>query len=277
MLKKIHHVGIVVRSVDEAMGFYRDMLGLPVAKDEVLADHGVRGVLLPAGETEIELLEPTQPDTAIAHFLGKGEGLHHICFETDDVDAELIGARAKGIELIDQKPRRGLAGMIGFLHPQSSRGVLIEFATPLPGVHIPPPGPTVRNFDHVVVAARDLDGAAQTFSNNFDLTVRSRAEVPGLGIRNVVMPVGSGNGYLEIVSPLGKNSPVEKFLDERGEGLFLISLEVADLGNAVGMLRDRGVRVGDPVPGSDGNTLAFISPRNTHGVSIQLLARGGGH
>ena len=136
MLKKIHHVGVVVQSADEAMKFYRDALGLKVTADRVIEDQGVRGVLLEIGGSEIELLEPTRNDTGVAKFLeSRGEGMHHICFESDDVDAELEGARQKGIELIDQKPRLGLAGMICFLHPKSNHGVLVEFATPLTDGH----------------------------------------------------------------------------------------------------------------------------------------------
>ena len=136
MLNKIHHVGVVVKSADEAMKFYRDALGLKVTADRVIEDQGVRGVLLEIGGSEIELLEPTRDDTGVAKFLAsRGEGMHHICFESDDVDAELEGAREKGIELIDQKPRLGLAGMICFLHPKSNHGVLVEFATPLKDGH----------------------------------------------------------------------------------------------------------------------------------------------
>ncbi|GMV85803.1 MAG: methylmalonyl-CoA epimerase [Dehalococcoidia bacterium] len=136
MLTKIHHVGVVVHSADEALKFYRDALGLPVTADRIIEDQGVRGVLLQIGNSEIELLEPTRDDTGVAKFLAsRGEGMHHICFESDNVDAELEGARAKGLELIDQKPRPGLAGMICFLHPKANHGVLVEFATPLAEGH----------------------------------------------------------------------------------------------------------------------------------------------
>ena len=136
MLKKIHHVGVVVKSADEAMKFYRDALGLEVTEDRVIEDQGVRGVLLKIGNSEIELLEPTRDDTGVAKFLAtRGEGMHHICFESDDVQAELEGARAKGIPLIDEQPRLGLAGMICFLHPKANHGVLVEFATPLAEGH----------------------------------------------------------------------------------------------------------------------------------------------
>lgn len=136
MLSKVHHVGVVVKSADEALKFYRDALGLPVTADRVIEDQGVRGVLLKIGGSEIELLEPTREGTGVARFLAtRGEGMHHICFESDDVDKELEGARQKGIELIDQKPRLGLAGMICFLHPKSNHGVLVELATPLADGH----------------------------------------------------------------------------------------------------------------------------------------------
>ncbi len=136
MLKKIHHVGVVVHSADEALKFYRDALGLDVTADRVIEDQGVRGVLLQIGNSEIELLEPTRDDTGVAKFLAtRGEGMHHICFESDDVGAELEAAKAKGIEVIDQQPRLGLAGMICFLHPKANHGVLVEFATPLSEGH----------------------------------------------------------------------------------------------------------------------------------------------
>jgi methylmalonyl-CoA/ethylmalonyl-CoA epimerase len=132
MLRKIHHVGIVVRNLEEAYAFYRDTLGLPVHKTAVVEDQGVKAALLTIGNSEIELLEPINPNGGVAKFLERrGEGLHHICFETDDVVAEIAATKAKGIDLIDQTPRKGLAGMICFLHPRANHGVLVEYAQPM--------------------------------------------------------------------------------------------------------------------------------------------------
>jgi methylmalonyl-CoA epimerase len=131
MLRKIHHVGIVVRNLDDAYKFYRDTLGLHVHKEAVVEDQGVKAALLTIGNSEIELLEPINENGGVAKFLERrGEGLHHICFETDNVAAELAATKAKGIALIDQAPRKGLAGMICFLHPKANNGVLIEYAQP---------------------------------------------------------------------------------------------------------------------------------------------------
>jgi methylmalonyl-CoA/ethylmalonyl-CoA epimerase len=131
MLTKIHHVGIVVHSIEAAYAFYRDTLSLRVHKEDIIQDQGVRAALLTIGVSEIELLEPIESGTGVARFLERrGEGIHHLCFATDDVAGELAAAKAKGLPLIDQHPRPGLAGMICFLHPKASHGVLIEYAQP---------------------------------------------------------------------------------------------------------------------------------------------------
>lgn len=132
MIQKIHHIGVAVSSLEEALKFYRDVLGLPVHASATVEDQGVKAALLTIGESEIELLEPLSLESPVGRFLQrKGEGLHHICFQTPDVAAELEGLKAKGVELVDQQPRRGLAGMICFLHPRASAGVLVELATPV--------------------------------------------------------------------------------------------------------------------------------------------------
>lgn len=132
MIQKIHHIGIAVHSLEEALRFYRDILGLHVHASATVEDQGVKAALLTIGESEIELLEPLSPESAVGRFLQRrGEGLHHICFQTPDVAAELEALKGKGVELVDQQPRRGLAGMVCFLHPRASRGVLVELATPV--------------------------------------------------------------------------------------------------------------------------------------------------
>ncbi|TMC00257.1 MAG: methylmalonyl-CoA epimerase [Chloroflexi bacterium] len=132
MIEKIHHIGIAVHSLDEALKFYRDTFGLHVHAQDTVQDQGVKAALLTIGSSEIELLEPLSPESAVGRFLArKGEGLHHICFQTPDVDGDLQALKEKSVELVDQQPRRGIAGMICFLHPKASRGVLVELATPM--------------------------------------------------------------------------------------------------------------------------------------------------
>ena len=132
MLKRIHHVGVVVPNLEAGLKFWRDTLGLRLIKSATVEDQGVKAALLDAGGSEIELLEPINPEGGVGKFLARrGGGLHHVCFESDGVNADLEAARAMGIQLIDQKPRKGLAGMICFLHPKATRGALVEYAEPI--------------------------------------------------------------------------------------------------------------------------------------------------
>ena len=131
MLTRIHHVGVVVPNLEDGLKFWRDTLGMRLTKSATIQDQGVRAALLEIGGSEIELLEPLSAEGGVGKFLARrGGGLHHVCFETDDVTRELESARARGLQLIDQSPRPGLAGMICFLHPKATRGVLVEYAQP---------------------------------------------------------------------------------------------------------------------------------------------------
>lgn len=126
-VRRVHHVGIVVRSIDDAYAFFRDGLGLALLKEELIQDQGVRAALLDLGNSFLELLEPTVPDTGIARYLERrGEGLHHVCLEVDDIHAALADLKSKGIQLIDETPRPGLTGEIAFVHPSALHGVLVE-------------------------------------------------------------------------------------------------------------------------------------------------------
>ena len=130
MIKKVDHVAIVVRNLDEALKLYEDMFGIKAAKIETIPQQGVKAALLPIKDGgEIELLEPIDPQSGVAKFLeNKGEGIHHVSLVVDDVDKELSHLAEKGVALIDKQGRPGLAGKIGFIHPKSTKGVLFELA-----------------------------------------------------------------------------------------------------------------------------------------------------
>ena len=166
MIRRIHHVGIVVTRLGDAYRFYRDVLGLPVMREADIPDQGVRAALLSAGDTEIELLEPRGGGTGIARFLAKrGEGLHHVCFETPAVDDALSELHARGVELLDRVSRPGLAGRIGFLHPRACDGVLVELVTP-PDGH-PEPASSPLRLKRLVIGARDPAATALRFQTLF--------------------------------------------------------------------------------------------------------------
>ncbi len=132
MIKKVDHVAIVVSNIEEGLKLYENLLGIKPSHIEEIPDQKVRSAMIVIGDVDIELIEPTSSDSGVAKFLEKkGEGIHHISFEVDDVDKELESMAARGVELIDKQGRKGMAGKIGFLHPRSARGVLIELAQKL--------------------------------------------------------------------------------------------------------------------------------------------------
>ncbi|HUJ09654.1 MAG TPA: methylmalonyl-CoA epimerase [Verrucomicrobiae bacterium] len=128
MIQGIDHIGIAVKSIDEAKKFWVDTLGLKLTHVEEVPEQKVRVAMLEAGAATIELLEPTSPDSPVAKFIEKrGEGLHHVTLQTDQLAECLKALRAAGVSLIDEKPRVGAGGSrIAFLHPKSAHGVLIE-------------------------------------------------------------------------------------------------------------------------------------------------------
>jgi len=125
---KINHLGIATTSIDEALKFWADSLGLENVHTETVEDQKVRVAMLPLGESRIELLEPTTDDSPISKFLEKrGGGIHHIAVEVDDIRAKLTELKHSGIRLIDEEPRVGAEGcLIAFVHPASTSGVLLE-------------------------------------------------------------------------------------------------------------------------------------------------------
>lgn len=127
---KIDHIGIAVKNLDETLKFYTDVLGLNLQGTEVVEEQKVRVAFLPVGDTEVELLESTTDDGPIAKFIEKnGEGVQHIAFKVDDIEAAIEEMKAKGMVMIDEKPRYGAGGAkIAFMHPKSTHRVLVELS-----------------------------------------------------------------------------------------------------------------------------------------------------
>ncbi len=129
-IKKIDHIGIAVKNIDDVIGFYSEALGLENLGSEVVEDQGVRVVFLTIGESRFELLEPTNADSPVAKFIARrGEGIHHLCLEVEDINETLREMKQRGLQLIDAEPRMGAHNkQIAFVHPKASSGVLIELS-----------------------------------------------------------------------------------------------------------------------------------------------------
>lgn len=246
MFRKVHHVGIVVRSLEAALDFYRDCLGLPVVRMAEVPDQRVRAALLASGESELELLEPTDPSTGVARFLAKrGEGLHHLCLETDDVAGELTRFGARGVPLIDRVPRPGLAGRIGFLHPGACAGVLVELATP---TEARPPAAAPLRLCRVVVGTEDPVGLGERFQSLFGLPLQEinagkRVQAEAGPVALLLVPADQAGGTL---------------------GMLALALQTDDLSAAIARLEAgrrgflRGARE------------ITVEPASSHGVPLHI-------
>ncbi len=123
---------MAVSSIDESIGLYRDSFEMAEQHRETVEEQGVKAVLLEVGEGHVELIEPLSPESGVAKFIERnGEGMHHVAYQTEDIDAALESVRAAGLRLIDEKPRIGIRGSrVAFLHPKATGGVLTELVEP---------------------------------------------------------------------------------------------------------------------------------------------------
>jgi methylmalonyl-CoA/ethylmalonyl-CoA epimerase len=129
---RIDHIGVAVDDLDAAIALYRDRLGMAEQHRETVEQFEVEAVLLGVGEGHVELLQPTSPDSAVGRFLASsGPGIHHVAYQTDDIDSALAGLQDAGLRLIDKEPRLGIRGSrVAFVHPRSTGGVLTELVEP---------------------------------------------------------------------------------------------------------------------------------------------------
>jgi methylmalonyl-CoA/ethylmalonyl-CoA epimerase len=247
MVTGIHHVGIVVENLDRAYRFWRDTLGLPLVREADVADQGVRAALLAAGDSEIELLAPTAPDTGVARFLAKrGEGLHHLCFHTPSVDRDLDALRAQNVPLLDLTPRDGLAGRIAFLHPRACDGVLVELAT---AASADAPRESPVRFKRLVIGCRAPQETAGVYQRLFALP---EVEVNG-GPRTML---GWAGGSTLLIVPASEVGGME--------GMVALSMVAPDMPPLIARLeRARAATL-------IGAGEITVEPQSSHGVHLHI-------
>jgi len=247
MVTSIHHVGVAVASLSQAYGFWRDTLGLPLVREAIVREQGVRAALLAAGHSEVELLEPLGAESPIGKFLARrGEGLHHLCFKTSDVAGDLSALQSKSVALLDTTPRDGLAGRIGFLHPGACHGVLVELATPVSDeAHMESP---VR-FKRLVIGSPAPHDTAKTYQDLFGLP---EVEVNG-GPRTMLGWPGGSTLLMVPASEVGGM-----------EGMVALSMVAPDMPPLVARLeKARAVLL-------LGAGELTVEPRSSHGVHLHI-------
>lgn len=274
MFTRINHIAVVVRNLEEALRFYHGALGLPLGKQATVADQGVKAALLPVGKDEIELLEPTNPAGGVAKFLEKkGEGVHHLCVETRDIARAIEQAKSLNLQLIDQSPRKGLAGTIGFLHPAACQGILVEMAQPGEGEGHPALGGNgvrAQQVRTVLAAVKDRRAAAEAFVRNFGGRLQGESMDPCLGACCSDVEVGGSRLTLFAGTDLSASSVGGRILAGRGDGVFGICLQVEGLDAACQHLSAKGITA-ELLKGGDAS-MAWIPAAQANGVNLFLSA-----
>ena len=247
MVRRIHHVGIVVHRLADAYRFYRDTLGLPLLKEAEIRDQGVRAALLAAGDSEIELLEPLEATNGVGRFLARrGEGLHHVCFDTADVGRVLGDLKEKGVQVLDATPRPGLAGQIAFLHPQACAGVLVELATPARADHAEPHAPV--RLKRLVIGAREPKATVDVFQSLFGFS-----EIAMNGGPRTMLAVGRGALLVVPAAEVGGT-----------EGMVALSLVAEDFPALIAAFDRAATRC------IRGTGEVTVEPPSSHGVHLHI-------
>lgn len=277
MITRLHHIATVVPTLEDGAAVWRDRFGLEVECEATVPAQGVRAALLPCGDGEVELLQALDPEGAIAKYLAKGGGLHHVCFESTDVAAELARLEADGVRLIDSVPRPGLAGQIGFVHPKATLGTLIELATPGDGVDTedfaephPPAEPTFRTvgFHSLTFATADADAALAAFRAQYGIGDDAQ-EVAVDELDAVAVRIPLPNAHIDLATPAADDGWLATRLAERGEGACVLGLVVTTLQPGVDQLRAEGIDCVERTA-SDGTPVVVVDGDGQFGVTLVL-------
>ena len=261
MFKRIDHVGVAVRSLEEASKKFEELLGLTVTDHQEVEDQQLIAALVPTMDVRFELMEPTSPDSVVGRFLERrGEGVHHICFEVDDIEAEIEDLKSREVQLIQGAPREGFVGLVEFIHPRAATGVLVEIAQ----VSRRTSASTDLQLGAVTIATRDVAAAANLWKPNFALMEQGQqaTQVGPEGYSGIVRldsPSGVGRAVVEFVQSADSESALAQFIETRGEGVYSLTLTTSGL-------------VGIPYLAQMPNS-AVIGPDSLLGLRIALEQR----
>jgi methylmalonyl-CoA/ethylmalonyl-CoA epimerase len=290
--QRIDHLVTIVRDLEAATRTYTGTLGFQLAWPRCRQSGGPESTGISLGNANLELLTATADDTDYLSRVvwqtlqTRGEGLFMIALDPGDLDATLAEIAARGGQVTP--PAAGtaedvvtgdeVAAWTGATPvPPATRGAIAFFCKYSYLVPAQKGGNLkIKKLDHVIIATADIDDALRLWERNVGLTEDKEMDHPlGAGFKVARLPIG--DSFLELVQPVEKEGRFYEQFQERGEGLFSISLEVEDLDEAVAHLRGKGAKVSEPEPSIwPGARLARINAGSTHGVSIQLIERSGG-
>ncbi|MBI4297114.1 MAG: VOC family protein [Chloroflexi bacterium] len=268
MIKKLDHVAIAVKSITTAMDTLEQTLGLSGPRPEPREGRGMKIVMLPMRNTQLELFEPVDPQGAVASFLDKtGEGMYHICLEVDSVDETLSALATRGVELTEKVSRSVGFAKIAFLPPQAARGVVIEL---MERVEELVPGPQAApSVSTVIVAVKDLEQGIKDFSQVLGIGPSRVSQNPHISVRNALFPVG--DTHIELMQPTSTAGALVRFLERQGEGLYSLFVAVENFDAHLHALVSKGIAVTEGADPS--RRRGFLSPKSTCGVLVEFHQR----
>jgi catechol 2,3-dioxygenase-like lactoylglutathione lyase family enzyme len=283
-IRRIDHIVALVPDAAEAARTYREALGFPVAWSLSNGD-GWRSAAAWLGDASLELLEPQgQPFFERARER-HGLGLFMLAFEPGPIEAAVSALNQRGVQVTDpvtssvsnaalREDQRGYR--TAFISRRSTPGLnafLCEYDSPFTPMEGGGGALKVKKLDHVIIATEDLEDAKQLWEKNIGLKEDKSMDHPlGAGFKVARLPIGQA--FLELVQPVAREGRFYEQFQQRGEGMFSISVEVEDLDEAVAFLKGKDIKVSEPEPSIwPGARLARINHEYTHGVSIQLIER----
>ncbi len=273
MIRDVHHVGIAVRSLDEAHALYRNALGLPLVKEGDVPTRGVRAALLAVGKSYLELVQPTDAGSPFAkHIEERGEGLHHLALQTDDIESQVAALREAAVPLEDHEPRDGFTGRLSYLHPQAFDGALLEVVQAEDGLRGAPNSArsfdtsgragsgVVLRIDHVVMHVPSVDTACKRFEDYFEVAVKRKME---RGPRTFAF-LRPGDVIIEVIGPNDGGDP--------GSGRIAgLAFEVKGIDDLAETLKAKGYPVGEPHAALQGGRIVSVHHSGACGVPVAFI------
>lgn len=279
MIVRFSHFGHAMKSIDEVLPVYEKLWGLRPATRASFPEDATINALLPIGQNFIEILQPTSAQGVLAKFINdRGEGMYHLSWVVDDVDKEIRSLRARGAQVAEAPPQTNLPSKRGWLHPRSTKGLLIELVDEKLMAHLGhqpkggrQPGSPIVALTHVHHVVKSLDEALAMYERLWDIKPIKRTTTPRQGVNNAIVRIGKTN-YIELLEPTDPQGMVAKHIERRGEGLRSFCLTVEDYPAMLSSLRAKGIEVAEmpTVPGDFPVKSAWISPKHTRGLLVEI-------
>lgn len=274
MIQGISHIGHAVNNMQQALKQYKQLFDLEPAFIVNMKAAGNNGALLPMADNLFEVLEPTRTDGFVGKFLqSKGEGLYYVALLSDNINEEIRSLREKGKELIEFEPTPELPFKTAWIHPRSMRGNLIELISTEMYEWLwkrADKGRGRARISHVGHVVKNLDEALQTYIQILGHRSSFKVDLSAEGIVNTMIPLG--RNFIELLWPVDPQGFVGKFLKNKGEGLYHISLAVKNVEEEVRILKSRGAKVMEFEPTSDmPYKTAWVHPASTVGILIEII------